>query len=91
MNSAQTMKNTAPEDDDLDQATVRELIVQLALVEDEHRKATDPGQIAAVARREQVIVAALHRHGLTFKGPGSPNAAGPKAFPRRADDMVPQK
>ena len=49
MESTQTIKSAMPEDDDLSHATVRELIVQLALVEDERRKATNPGQIAALA------------------------------------------
>lgn len=47
-------------------ASVRELIVQLALVEDECRSATSPGEIAALSLREEAIVAALQQNGLAF-------------------------
>lgn len=70
MEAIQTMNLTTPEDGDLSHATVRELIVQLALVEDENRKATSPSHIAALARREQTIVVALHGQGLALKSPG---------------------
>ncbi len=66
MNSIPTEQGTRAEHEDLRQSSVRELIVQLALAEDEQRKAADPGQIAALTRREQAIVAALHRNGLAF-------------------------
>lgn len=45
----------------LGQATVRELITQLALTEDEHRNAVDPDKIAALDRREHDILAALRQ------------------------------
>ncbi|WP_207344806.1 hypothetical protein [Arthrobacter sp. E3] len=77
MNSAQTMNRSTPEDDDLHQATVRELIVQLALAEDEHRNTDDPKRIAALTRREQAIVAAIHRYGLGHTAPDSPQPLGP--------------
>ncbi|MGA7206313.1 MAG: hypothetical protein WBX27_16990 [Specibacter sp.] len=85
MNPIQTRNGITPEDGDLGQATVRELIVQLALVEDEHRNTAIPGQLAALARREHAIVAALHRHGLAFKVPCSPNASAPRPVPCRPD------
>lgn len=72
MESAQIMNRPTSEDDDLGRATVRELIVKLALTEDEHRSTTNPGRIAALARREQAIVAALHQHELITKGPCHP-------------------
>jgi len=68
MNSAQTMNRPTPEDDDLGQATVRELIVQLALAEDEQRKSVNAGRTAALHQREQAILAALSRNGLDIKG-----------------------
>lgn len=67
MNSIQTEHGTKPEDDALRQASVRELIVQLELVEDGHRNAADSQRIAALARGEQVIVAALHEYGLVLR------------------------
>jgi hypothetical protein len=53
-------------------ATVRELIVQLAQVEDALRH-TDAGGLgaAALAAQEQDIVDALHRHGLPFHAQGA--------------------
>lgn len=58
------MSTTAANSDD---ATVRELIVQLAQVEDAMRQAPDGDPDADdLAEREQAIVAALHRHGLPF-------------------------
>ncbi|WP_133159156.1 hypothetical protein [Arthrobacter glacialis] len=86
MESTQTMNITTPEDGDLSHATVRELIVQLTLVEDEHRKATSPSQIAALARREQTIVVALHGHGLGFKSPGILNMSETATTVCSADD-----
>ena len=77
MNSAETMNRSPPEDEDLGQATVRELIVQLALAEDEHRNTDDPRRIAALARREQAIVAAIHRYGLGPTAPDSPQPLEP--------------
>ena len=77
MNSSQTMNRSTLEDDDLGQATVRELIVQLALAEDEHRNTDDPRRIAALARREQAIITALHRYGLGPTAPDSPQPLEP--------------
>lgn len=48
MNPTQTRNGVTPENGELGQATVRELIVQLALVEDEHRNTAVPGQLAAL-------------------------------------------
>ncbi|PYI64228.1 hypothetical protein CVV68_22475 [Arthrobacter livingstonensis] len=70
------------EDDELGRATVRELIVKLALTEDQLRSTANPGRIAALARREQAIVAALHQHELITKGPCHP--------PCRAQDSTTQ-
>lgn len=75
MESTQTMNAIKPEDDDLAQATVRELIIQLAQAEDDHRSAADPARMEAVARREQAIVAALHRNGLPLNGPRIPKVS----------------
>ncbi|WP_413249251.1 hypothetical protein [Sinomonas flava] len=50
-------------------ATVRELIVQLAQVEDAMRQAAGAApssDTAALAEREQAIVEALHERGLPF-------------------------
>lgn len=77
MNSAQTMNRSTLEDDDLGQATVRELIVQLALAEDEHRNTDDPRRITTLTRREQAIVVALHRNGLGPTAPDNPKPLGP--------------
>lgn len=65
------MDRSAP-DDDFGQATFRELIVQLALAEDERRKTSNPDRIAALNQREQAIAAALHNngHGLAERGGG---------------------
>jgi hypothetical protein len=57
-----------------DRATVRELIVQLAEVEDALRQAGGQGALGstdALAEREQEIVAALHEHGLAFHAQGA--------------------
>ncbi|MET4004746.1 MULTISPECIES: hypothetical protein [Arthrobacter] len=77
MNTAQTQNKTAPEDDDLGQASVRELIVQLALAEDEHRNTANPTKIAALTRREQAIIGALQRGGLGTTTLASPHKLGP--------------
>jgi hypothetical protein len=65
MISPQTMNSTRPQGGELGRATVRELIVQLALalVEDEQRRTLDPGRAAILAGCEAAIVAALHRKG----------------------------
>ncbi|GAA2202666.1 hypothetical protein [Sinomonas flava] len=58
---------------DSEPATVRELIVQLAQVEDAMRQAAGAapsGDTAALAEREQSIVQALHEHGLPFHAQG---------------------
>ncbi|GAA5230052.1 hypothetical protein [Arthrobacter cryoconiti] len=52
-------------DGDLGQATTRELIVQLALAEEERRNTASPGRIAEIAKREQDLVAALRKSELT--------------------------
>ena len=58
-----------------DHATVRELIVQLAEVEDALRQAGGQGTLESsaeiLAEREQQIVAALHEHGLPFHAQGA--------------------
>ena len=71
------MNRPSPADDDLGQATVRELIVKLALAEDEQRTTTNPGRIEDLARREQAIVAALHRNELSLNGPVNPKSPEP--------------
>ena len=61
-------------DPDLDRATVRELILRLAEVEDGQRRAVREARgrsMADLVRREKAIVAALHRHG---SGPDSGRA-----------------
>lgn len=70
-----------PEDNNLGQATVRELIVQLALAEDEHRNTANPTQIAALTRREQAIVSALHRAGHGHTIPKKPEPLGRSLAP----------
>lgn len=80
-----------PEDGDLSEATLRELIVLLALVEDEFRNSAVPEQIAALARRECAIKAALHRHALASKGPFSPYSPRPTAAPCGPGDVSAQK
>lgn len=77
MNSAKSLNRPTPDEDDLGQASVRELIVQLALAEDERRDTSNPERIAALNRREQAIMAALHGNGLGPAGPGNPNLPGP--------------
>lgn len=62
MESNQTKNGKTAHRGNLGQATVRELITQLALAEDEHRSAVDPDKIAGLARREHDILAALHQH-----------------------------
>jgi hypothetical protein len=80
--------NGTPPDDDLGRATVRDLIVQLAQAEDEHRNTASPERIAELSRREQAIVAALHRNGLPLKGAGGPKASGPSTAVCSAEDML---
>lgn len=66
------MSQTAANSDD---ATVRELIVELAQVEDALRQSPDGAPDAGdLAEREEAIVAALHRRGLPFHAQG---AGGP--------------
>lgn len=62
MKATQTKNRKTAHHGNLSQATVRELITQLALAEDEHRTAVDPDKIAALARREHDILTALHQH-----------------------------
>lgn len=68
--SVDTMLSTPSE---RDHATVRELIVQLAEVEDALRHAGGSGLAgsAELAEREQEIVAALQQHGLPFHAQGA--------------------
>lgn len=80
MESTQTTNRSTPEDDDLGQATVREVIAKLALAEDEQRTTTAHGRIAALVRREEGIVEALHRKGLEFKDPGNPKSPVPSGL-----------
>ncbi|ALE92365.1 hypothetical protein AOC05_08610 [Arthrobacter alpinus] len=87
MNSAQTINRITSEDDDLGQASVRELIVLLALAEDEHRNTANPRRIAALIRREQAIVMALHRNGLTATGPDNPQLPG-QSTPPPVENLV---
>ncbi|GAB2747739.1 hypothetical protein [Sinomonas soli] len=57
-----------------DHATVRELIVELAEVEDALRQAGGRGargSAEALAEREREIVAALHERGLSFHAQGA--------------------
>lgn len=88
MNSAQPTNRSTPEHDDLSQATVRELIVQLALAEDEHRKTANPRRIAELIRREQAIVVALHRKGLGPTGSDNPKPLGPPVTASDEDLVV---
>ncbi|WP_343320585.1 hypothetical protein AAFM46_16450 (plasmid) [Arthrobacter sp. TMP15] len=76
-----TESDNKPEDEDLLQASLRELIAQLALVEDEHRSTTDPHQLAALAHREQAIVRALRHNGRTYTYPSTPNMLRPEIIP----------
>ncbi|MGT2462402.1 hypothetical protein [Sinomonas atrocyanea] len=60
-----------------DHATVRELIVELAEVEDALRRAGGRGTLGpteALAEREEEIVAALHQRGLPFHAQGAERA-----------------
>lgn len=43
-------------------ATVRDLILELAAVEEEQANTSDPEQLSALIRREEAIMAALHRN-----------------------------
>ena len=87
MNSAQTQNRSTPEDEDLCHATVRELIVQLTLAEDEHRKTANPGRIAALNRREQAIIVALQRNRLTPTAPDNRQPLGP-SIASSAENLV---
>ena len=91
MTSPQATNRTTPEDDDLGQATVRELIQQLARTEDERRRTVNPGRIATLARREQAIVAALHRKGPTLTAPGNHCAAGPAPILLSDEELLVEK
>ena len=77
MDSPHIMNRPAPEDDDLGRMTVRELIMKLALVEDELRTTTNPGRIAALGQSERAIVTALRRDRLSLSEPGNPKALEP--------------
>lgn len=88
MNSVQTINRITPEDDDLGQATIRELIVLLALAEEEHRNTANPGRIAALIRREQAIIVALHRNGLRPGTPDNPKSLGPSITAPIEDPVV---
>lgn len=64
-----TLKDMSSTPTDPDHATVSELIVQLAQVEDAMRHSGRDGTEepeAALVEREQAIVAALHQRGLPF-------------------------
>ena len=91
MKSTQIGNGGTLADEDLGHATVRELIVQLALTEDEQRSAVDPGRIAILARCEQAIVAALQRNGLALKGPSNPGESVPWTDPPSSDDVAVQQ
>lgn len=80
MESTQTTNRSTPEDDELGQATVRELIAKLALAEEEQRTTTAHGRIVALVRREEAIVEALHRKGLGLKDPGNPKSRVPSGL-----------
>lgn len=81
------MNRHTPDDDDLGQASVRELIVQLALSEDERRNTSNPERIAALNRREQAITAALHGNDLGPTGPGNPNLVRQSIAARPIEDL----
>lgn len=72
MDSTQIMNRPTPEDDDLGQATVRELIVKLARIEDELRTTTDPELAAALTQREREIVLALRQNRPSLNEPDNP-------------------
>ncbi|WP_218713753.1 hypothetical protein [Arthrobacter sp. BF1] len=88
MESTQTMNRATSGDDDLGQATVRELIVKLALTEDELRNAANPERTAFLVRREQAIVVALHRNGLALNGRGNSKSLEPSIAACSIEDMV---
>ncbi|MHA7269548.1 hypothetical protein [Arthrobacter sp. HLT1-20] len=90
MNATQTRNSIMPEGEDLGQETVRELIVQLALTADERRGVVTPEQFAALARREQDIVAALQHHRLVLKNGSNPNRENPGTAPGTEDGLVAQ-
>ncbi|WP_442215462.1 hypothetical protein [Specibacter sp. RAF43] len=91
MTLTQTIDSATPAGDDLGQATVRELIVQLALIEDEHRSTLNPCSIATLSRREQAIVAALRREGPALIGRGKPNPAGLESIHVADGDVLVEK
>ncbi|WP_104090460.1 hypothetical protein [Arthrobacter sp. GMC3] len=88
MEPTQPINRPTPEDDDLGQATVRELIVKLAMAEDALRSTSNPRRIAVLVRREQAIVTALHRNGLALIGPGNSQSSGPSIARNSIEDMV---
>ncbi len=46
----------------LSEATVRDLILELAAVEEEQANTSDPEQLSALIRREEAILTALRRN-----------------------------
>lgn len=83
-----TESDNKPEDEDLLQASFRELIAQLALVEDERRSAADPQLIAALALREQAIVRALRQNGPACTYPSTPNTSKPWTVPGQQEHRM---
>ncbi|WP_150117094.1 hypothetical protein [Arthrobacter sp. ERGS1:01] len=88
MEATKTMNGPTPEDDDLGQASVRELIVKLALTEDELRNPANPARIAFLVLREQEIVAALHRNGLALNSPPRAKLPEPSISPCPVEGRV---
>ncbi|WP_170133311.1 hypothetical protein [Arthrobacter livingstonensis] len=88
MKEIKTGNTTRAGDGDLGQATARELIVQLALVEEEHGKTANPALLADISRREQAIVAALRRDGLAQSFPHTPRRL--ETHPGNAEDQFVQ-
>ncbi|MFQ4150522.1 hypothetical protein AAGW05_17860 [Arthrobacter sp. LAPM80] len=87
MNALQTKNGHRPEDDELEQASVRDLIVQLALTEEERRNAADPVRIAVLTRREQTIIAALRSNEISLECSLGPNPARPGTCPDPTEDQ----
>lgn len=82
------MKKAITEDGGLTHASVRERIVQLALVENQRRMATYPGEIATVFRREQRIMVALHRDGRALNSPHIAHVSEPATAVCSANEAV---
>lgn len=72
---ADASQNDSTDEATLDTATVRELLVQLTVAEDERREVTDPALAMAHEQHAQEIVAALRSAELP--GAGQPPGIAP--------------